>query len=89
MNIFDIIQLVGGLILCVGSLPQLEQIVRTKSVKDINLISICTMVTGIVLMEIYAVHSGLVMFTITNTISLFLAIAKLCLKIYYTDKGGK
>jgi MtN3 and saliva related transmembrane protein len=86
MNIFDIIQLVGGLILCVGSLPQLEQIVRTKSVGDINLTSVITMVTGITLMEIYAVHAELTMFIITNTISLFLAITKLCLKIYYTER---
>jgi MtN3 and saliva related transmembrane protein len=87
MNVFDVVQLVGGLILCVGSLPQLEQIVRTKSVGDINIVSIITMVIGITLMEIYAVHSELVMFTITNTISLFLAIAKLSLKIYYTKKN--
>jgi len=88
MTIYDILQLVGGMILSVGSIPQIEQIVRTKSVKDINLTSIITLILGMVLMQIYAVHAGLTMFIITNTISLLLAIVKLSLKIYYT-KGGK
>lgn len=86
MNIYEILQLIGGLILSVGSLPQLEQIVRTKSVGDINLTSICTLILGMVLMEIYAVHMELVMFVITNTLSLLLAITKLALKILYTKR---
>jgi len=88
MTIYDILQLVGGMILSIGSIPQIEQIVRTKSVKDINLTSIITLILGMILMQIYAVHAGLTMFIITNTISLLLAIVKLSLKIYYT-KGGK
>jgi uncharacterized protein with PQ loop repeat len=89
MNIYDILQLAGGLILSVGSIPQIEQIIRTKSVNDINLTSIITLIIGMVLMQIYAVHSGLTMFIITNTISLLLAIVKLGLKIHYTKKDEK
>lgn len=86
MNIYDILQLIGGMILSVGAIPQIEQIIRTKSVGDINLTSIITLIIGMILMQIYAVESGLVMFVITNTISLILAITKLSLKIYYTVK---
>lgn len=86
MTIYDILQLVGGMILSVGAIPQIEQIIRTKSVKDINLTSIITLIIGMILMQIYAVHSGLTMFIITNTISLALAILKLSLKIYYTKR---
>jgi MtN3 and saliva related transmembrane protein len=86
MNIYDILQLAGGMILSVGAIPQIEQIIRTKSVKDINLTSIITLIIGMTLMQIYAVHSGLTMFIITNTISLLLSILKLALKIYYTKK---
>jgi MtN3 and saliva related transmembrane protein len=87
MNIYEILQLVGGLILSVGGIPQLEQIIRTKSVKDINITSIMTLILGMILMEIYAVHMELTMFVITNTLSLILAIAKLSLKIYYTKNA--
>lgn len=86
MTIYDILQLMGGMILSVGAIPQIEQIIRTKSVKDINLTSIITLIIGMILMQIYAVHSGLTMFIITNTISLVLAILKLSLKIYYTKR---
>jgi MtN3 and saliva related transmembrane protein len=86
MDIYDVLQLAGGMILSVGTIPQIEQIIRTKSVKDINLTSIITLIIGMTLMQIYAVHSGLTMFIITNTISLLLSILKLALKIYYTKK---
>lgn len=86
MTIYDILQLIGGMILSVGAIPQIEQIIRTKSVKDINLTSIITLIIGMILMQIYAVHAGLTMFIITNTISLLLAIVKLSLKIYYSRK---
>jgi MtN3 and saliva related transmembrane protein len=86
MDIYDVLQLAGGMILSVGAIPQIEQIIRTKSVKDINLTSIITLIIGMTLMQIYAVHSGLTMFIITNTISLLLSILKLALKIYYTKK---
>ena len=59
MTIYDILQLVGGMILSIGSIPQIEQIVRTKSVKDINLTSIITLILGMVLMQIYAVRTRL------------------------------
>lgn len=84
MDIYDILQLIGGMILSVGAIPQIEQIIRTKSVTDINLTSIIALIIGMILMQIYAVESGLIMFVITNTISLLLAIVKLSLKIYYT-----
>ena len=87
MTIYDVLQLIGGMILSVGAIPQIEQIIRTKSVKDINITSIITLIIGMILMQIYAVHAELTMFIITNTISLFLAIVKLSLKIYFTKKG--
>ena len=86
MDIYDVIQLIGGMILSVGALPQIEQIIRTKSVKDINLTSIITLIVGMILMQVYAVHTELTMFIITNSISLMLAITKLSLKIYYSAK---
>ena len=89
MNVYDLLQLIGGMILSVGAIPQIEQIIRTKSVKDINLTSIVTLIVGMVMMHIYAVHNELTMFIITNTISLLLAIAKLALKIYYTERAPK
>ncbi|SES88816.1 PQ-loop domain-containing transporter [Paenibacillus sp. NFR01] len=72
--LFSILQLIGGIILSVGWVPQIVQIIKTKSVKDLNLKSYLSMLLGIGLMEIYAVHlvmtgNGMA-FLITNSLSL-------------------
>ncbi len=78
MTIFDLLQLIGGIILAIGYIPQIRQIIRTKSCKDLNLKTYLSLVLGMSLMEIYAINlaaSGAgVMFLITNSISLFLVI---------------
>lgn len=86
MSVYDALQLVGGIILSLGTIPQLEQIVRTKDVEAINITSIISLIVGMLFMEMYAIHSELTMFVITNTISLLLAITQLSLKIYYTKR---
>lgn len=83
MNFYEVLQLLGGLILSVGAIPQIEQIVRTKSAKDLNLATLVTLIVGMGMMEAYAIHENILMFAITNTISLILASVQLALKIYY------
>lgn len=86
MNFYEVLQLLGGLILSVGAIPQIEQIVRTKSAKDLNMATLITLIVGMGMMEAYAIHENILMFAITNTISLILASVQLALKIYY-DRG--
>ena len=73
--VFNTIQLVGGLILSFGYIPQILQIIRTKSVKDLNFKTIVLVFTGIMCMELYAMYiftEGM-MFLVTNSLSLVLA----------------
>ena len=76
MNIFDFLQLLGGIILAIGYFPQIKQILETESCKDINLKTYILLCLGIGLMEIYAVnqwmHGMAMMFCVTNTLSLIL-----------------
>lgn len=71
--IFDALQLIGGAIMSFGQIPQIIQIIKTKSANDLNLKTYIMMLTGILLMEIYAVNLVLQgsggAFLITNTIS--------------------
>lgn len=71
---FDILQLIGGFILSFGYIPQIVQVLKTKSAVDLNLKSYIMMFTGILLMEAYAINlmakgAGWA-FLFTNTISL-------------------
>lgn len=88
MNVFEVLQLVGGLILSIGTIPQIEQIVRTKSAKDLNVATILSLIVGLCMMQVYAIHENILMFAITNGISLILAVTQLVLKIYY-EKGWR
>lgn len=85
--LFALCQLVGGMILTIGIIPQIHQIIKTKSVKDLNLKSSVMVLIGIILMEIYAISlfiSGFgIPFFITNTFSLLLQLITVFLIIKY------
>lgn len=72
--LFDLFQIVGGLILAFCSLPQIIQIMRTKSAEGLNPNTFLLMFAGISFMEVYAihlaVHAGSWAFLFTNTLSL-------------------
>lgn len=87
MNIFDVLQLIGGIILTVGYIPQIHQLIKTKSSRDINLKTYVMTSLGVGMMEAYAVNlvvngSGL-MFLITNTLSLVCAVIVTVLVLIY------
>lgn len=88
---FDFLQLVGGMIMSFGQIPQIVQIIRTHSAKDINLKTYIMMFTGIFLMELYAVnlvaHGAGGAFLITNTLSLLASGAMITLILKYGKKG--
>lgn len=72
--LFALMQLIGGIILSIGWIPQIVQILKTKSVSDLSLKAYLLMLLGIGLMEAYAVSLALegtgYAFLVTNTMSL-------------------
>ena len=84
---YDIIQIVGGIIISVGYLPQIIQILKTRSVQDLNLNTYAMIFLGICLMEIYAINLVLSgsghAFLITNTLALLLSGAVTLLILYF------
>lgn len=71
---FDFLQLLGGIILSVGYIPQIIKLVKTKSASDFNIKTFIMVWIGIFFMEIYAVNLVLggngLMYLVTNTMSL-------------------
>jgi len=88
--IFDFLQLLGGIIMSFGQIPQIAQILKTKSAKDLNLKTYTMMFIGISLMETYAVnlvvHGSGGAFLITNTFSLIASGIMIVLIIKYGKK---
>lgn len=93
MTFFDFLQFAGGLILTGGYVPQIIQIIRTKSASDLNLTTFISLTLGISMMEAYAVNlfitTGEAMFLITNTMALMVNITMLALVIKYGEKKAK
>jgi len=88
--IFSILQLMGGVILAIGWIPQIVQIMKTKSVKDLSLKSYLFMLLGIGFMEIYAIDlvingSGIA-FLMTNSLSLLVLLFVIILVLRYRDR---
>ena len=88
--IFNILQLIGGLILSFGYIPQIIQIIKTKSVNDLNLKTFLSVFIGILFMEIYAINLVInkvgYMFLVTNSMSLFLSGLACILIIKFRNK---
>ena len=91
MTIHELFQLAGGIILAVGYIPQIIQIIKTRSIRDLNRKTYIAICLGIGLMEIYAYNQwrqGLArMFFITNTVSLVMVCIILFLMLIFKDSG--
>ena len=93
MNVFDILQLLGGIILSVGYIPQIVKLIKTKSAEDFELKTFLSIEFGVLLMEIYAidlvVNGSGTAFLITNTMALTIQGIFIALIIYYKKKKKK
>jgi|GEM_PF-4102452 len=83
----DFVQIGGGLVLCVGYLPQIRRIMATRSAHDLSLSMWLSVLAGLSLMEIYAAHLFLTTGTravlITNSLSLAFSICMVGLILTY------
>ena len=90
-NFYGLFQLIGGIIMSVGYIPQIAQILRTKSSEGLNLKSFGMIFAGILLYEIYAIalvvlESSGHMYLITNSVSTLLSVLMCLLIICFRKK---
>ena len=90
-NLFGVFQLIGGIIMSVGYIPQIAQIIRTKSSEGLNFKTFGMIFTGIVLYEIYAISLVVLdssghMYLITNSVSTLLSGIMCLLIVCYRKK---
>jgi len=91
--VFALFQLVGGIILAFGWIPQIAQILKTKSVRDLNPKTFRLLFIGIGLMEVYAVRLATqgvgYAFLVSNSLSLLLMLFILVLIFRYRNTKEK
>ena len=92
MRFLYVLQILGGCIMLLGYVPQVRQIVRTRSVRDLNITLFIMLSVGLVFMEVYAIglvvhdHTGGA-FLITNTLALAVNICVAVLIAWYSKSG--
>jgi len=88
--IVNICQLIGGLVIGLSYLPQIIQILKTKSVQDLNLPSYAVLGVGLSLTELYALYllisQGLGMYLLTNSIGLLTIVVMIILVLKYKKR---
>lgn len=92
---FDILQLLGGVILSVGYIPQILKLIKTKSSNDFNINTFIFVFIGIAMIEAYAIDLAVngsgIMYLITNTMSLIIQgiMVALILKFKTKERNEK
>lgn len=89
--ITNIMQIVGGILLSLGYIPQIRKTWKTKSVDDFNPVYYRLVFTGVAFMEIYAINLAVqanagYMFLITNTVATILSGTMFVLTEKYKKK---
>ena len=93
----NILQAIGGLIVALAYLPQIAQILRTRSSRDVNRRFLAWLCVGIAMMEFYAgtlvfLQGSGHAFLLTNTVSLVMVITLIIVARKYgapAHEGGE
>jgi MtN3 and saliva related transmembrane protein len=86
LQVSDLAQVAGGLIVVFGYIPQIVRVVRARSALGLSLAMWASVFVGVLLMEIYAVDlalDGEPMMLLTNSASLVLSGTLLALILWY------
>ena len=87
IDYITVLGFVAGGLTTISFVPQLYRSLKTKSVADVSIGMYSTMVTGVVLWEIYAIMIQSMPLIITNIVSFILTLSVLVARIVYGRKG--
>lgn len=78
-----ILGLAAATITTISFLPQMFKTWRTKSAKDVSLVTLITFIIGVFLWLIYGIYLQALPIILANSVTLFFNLIILCLKIKY------
>jgi len=84
MNYVDIIGIIAGTLTTIAFVPQLLQVLKTKSAKDISLAMFIIFATGVFLWFAYGILSHAMPVIIANGVVFVLALIIIYYKIKYS-----
>ena len=78
-----ILGLAAATITTISFLPQMFKTWRTKSAKDVSMVTLITFIIGVFLWLIYGIYLQALPIILANSVTLFFNLIILCLKIKY------
>ena len=80
---FEAIGTTGSLILCASAIPQVIKTFRTKKAHDLSMAYLLILMTGLLLLQVYCVHTRDFVFILGNTLSLITTGILIILRFRY------
>jgi len=88
ISIFEILGITGSLIVSVSVLPQIIKTFRTKKAKDLSILYLGILMTGMVMIALYSIHVGNLIFILGNIWSVASTGILIILCYRYRDSSG-
>jgi MtN3 and saliva related transmembrane protein len=89
--VFEFLGITGSLIICGSVIPQVIRTYKTKSARDLSIIYLMTLMTGLILLTAYSVYIRDLVFIFGNVLSLLSIgiLIGLWKRYYYNDLYAK
>jgi MtN3 and saliva related transmembrane protein len=69
VDLYELIGMMGSLILCASTIPQIIKTYQTKRSNDLSILYLTTLLLGMVFMVIFSLHVGDPVFIFGNSLS--------------------
>ena len=86
MQLYDVIGIIGAILLSIQNLPQIYLIYQKKNMDEISSIFLCIGLIASTLLLVTSIHYGILSFLIVNIVCLFTLSILSIQKIYYSNK---
>ncbi|MDL5501718.1 MAG: SemiSWEET family transporter [Candidatus Methanoperedens sp.] len=81
-----LIGIIAALMTTFGFVPQVIKMHKTRSSKDVSLVTLCQFSVGVFLWTLYGIHLGDVIIVMANVISFLILITAIYVYYYYAKK---
>ncbi len=81
-----LIGIVAALLTTFGFVPQIIKMHKTRSSKDISLVTLCQFSAGVFLWTLYGIHIGDAIIIMANVTSFLILMVAICAYYYYAKK---
>jgi MtN3 and saliva related transmembrane protein len=69
-SLFEILGIAGSLIVCGSVVPQVIRTYKTRSARDLSIVYLTSLMTGMLLLMVYSIHIRDFVFIFGNTLSI-------------------